>query len=188
MCLVIFLIVKYINKNYYSTTIPIQYNNKYENYNYDDGDNEESKEEINNKNYINKNLEKDKLLKIKKENERQKHLLELEKQSIMDIIDELSNINNDKIINNVKMSTNKNNFSNEYNDNIYYDNYNENQMFIDRNYLDETQSNFSQYSLISLNDMDVNDGYYNINKNINIKDKKSPNYVKGMYIESPFQE
>ena len=32
------------------------------------------------------------------------------------------------------------------------------------------------------------DGYYNINNNVNYKDKKSPNYIKGMYIESPYQE
>ena len=36
--------------------------------------------------------------------------------------------------------------------------------------------------------MGGNENFYNINKNINYKDKKSPNYVKGMYIESPFDE
>lgn len=202
MCLVIFLIVKYINKHYYSfTTTPIQNDNKYENYkyenySYDDDDTDEIEE--NKKKYIKKKLEKQKLLKLKKENERQKHLLELEKQSIMDIIDELSNINNQKINKNIKLINNEN-FNNEPDDNIYYNNnnnyyndnynnYNNNQMFIDRNYLDENQSNFSKYSLISSNDMDFNDGYYTVNRNINFKDKKSPNYVKGMYIESPFQE
>ena len=59
MCLVIFLIVKYINKNYYSsTTVPIQNDNKYENYQYlnNDYDDDDDTNEIEKKKMKDKNI------------------------------------------------------------------------------------------------------------------------------------
>lgn len=214
LCLVIFLIIKYINKNYYNNNLENYENNaiypkqqKYtktpkinfidendtddtNNSYYDnDEDNNEDFEEDPRK--IKQKLQKLKLLKIKKETERAKHLIELEKQSIMDIIDELSNINykkiqnNNHIINNTNINTNKFNSNNANN---FYKNYSNNDIYIDRDYLSENQSNFSQYSLIESNDIGHANDFYTINRNINYKDKKSPNYIKGMYIESPFEE
>lgn len=199
LCLVIFLIIKYINKNYYNDNnenftlnqqkIPIikQKINKNES-SYDDIDTDttddyEENYKINSR-MAKQKFKKEKLLKLQKENERQKHLLELEKQSIIDIIDELSNINNQKIIKNTNFLSQQtqNNITNPHLKNV------NNSMYIDTNYLEDEQSNFSQFSLISSNEMDFNDNYYNVRNNINYKDKNSPNYVKGMYIESPYQE
>ena len=55
-------------------------------------------------------------------------------------------------------------------------------------FFNENQQNFSDYSLIGSNDMYDNVSFYNVNKNTNYKDKKNPNYIKGIYIESPYDE
>lgn len=218
LCLVIFLIVKYINKNYYNDNN--NDNNNYENFNKnsnklpknnnkstvkfadDDYNNEtdeiEDDDDIQNTTAkkLKEKLTKQKLLKIKKETERERHLLELEKQSILDIIDELSNINyekiqtNNQVINNQVINHKNSPKINHYeNSNNNYYGFPNNDMYIDReDYLNENQSNFSQYSLIESNDLGSNNDYYTLKRNINYKDKKSPNYIKGMYIESPFEE
>lgn len=182
-CLVIFLIIKYINKNYYdvenfTSTKNIKHK-KIKNENDDEIDDYDDNDTF----YSNKmkhKLKKQKLLKMKKDAERERHLLELEKQSILDIIDELSNINYEKIQSNNNKIVNDNvNYQNNYE--------NFNTIHIDKDYLNENSQNYSNYSLIQSNEF-TNDGFYTINRNINYKDKKSPNYIKGMYIESPFEE
>lgn len=163
ICLVIFLIVKYLNKNYYN--ISENYNNPNEKY-FDDDDDDD-----NNYTKLRKKKEKkEKYIKLKKEIIKQKRLIELEKQSVLDIIDQLSKINNEELINN---SVNLNNLPQIQNPN---DDYLENHYYNDE----------PQISLMSANELD--DGnYYNI-QNANYKDKKSPNYINGIYIESPYQE
>ena len=209
LCLVIFLLIKYINKNYYSDNYDNfknnhdnSYNNKinikskvkFKNDNFDNNTDEtydtndtDDIEKINSKK-LKEKLTKQKLLKIKKENDRERHLLELEKQSILDIIDELSGINYEKIHKNNQVIHHKNKQQNN-NPNYNYHNNPNNNIYIDRdNYLDEPQTNFSEYSLIESNDMGSSNDFYTLKRNINYKDKKNPNYIKGMYIESPFEE
>ena len=225
LCLVIFLIVKYINKNYYTDT---EKKNEYkENFNYKSPKNKSKVIKQNSNNFNNdknyddeyfddeyhdddyynnedfddnevvddnyhkllqikklKKIKREKIMKIKKENEKKKHLLELEKQSILDIIDELSKINYEKIENNNKV-INQQKYNNDLNNDSNSD---LNYMYIDRNYINDNETQLSNYSLVNSDNYDYNDNYYSVNKNINYKDKKSPNYVKGIYIESPFEQ
>jgi hypothetical protein len=171
LCLVIFLIVKYINKNYYENTIhTIKNENDIEN-----------NEFLKNTNKIKKKLSKDKLLKIKRHNEKEKRLLELEKQTIMDIIEELSIINNEKMQHNNKIINQTDYLQDNYlQDNYLQENYSQNN-YLQDNYVD------NNFSLIN-NNIETSTDFYSINKNVNYKNKKSPNYIKGLYIETPFEE
>lgn len=251
LCLVIFLFIKYINKNYPDTQ-PEYFNdgnniyserdsyNKYNKHNKHNkhkhskiitNNNTDTKDdttdttnttnttdttdtqEATNKNsglkHLKKKLEKEKYNEILREKEKKKYLLELEKQSILDIIDELSTINYEKIKtnthilnNNNKQNTNNINYNKkkDYIDSDYVSNDYINNDYINNNYIAgpsesrfsslniNNDQNFSQYSLINYNDNYDSSPYYNIDKKINYKDKKNPNYIKGMYIESPYDE
>lgn len=221
LCLVIFLIIKYINKNYPDEEVNFAKNTNYKNKpntnnndntgtdtytdtdtNTDtDTDTDTNTDDTFEKEKIKKELKRQKLKEIKRETDRKKHLLELEKQSILDIIDEISNMNNEKIKNNIRTinqnTNNKVRHTQNYNrthDISHNNNYINEEYIIgpaesrSGSFFDENQANYSDYSLITSNDMYDNGSYYNINKNMNYKNKKNPNYVKGIYIESPYDE
>jgi hypothetical protein len=269
LCLIIFLIIKYINKNYPDEQQEFYYginnshnkinkthntkknmNNITNNENMDDTndtDNTNDTDDTNNTddtndtndtndaNYRNKSsistlkynkkkfkkkVKNDKYNELLRETEKKKYLLELEKQSILDIIDELSNANNKKIKKNTQIMeynkihgdkhkncnrtsnyVNNDYINNDYINNDYINNDHINNDYINNDYMTENRfntpsiiennQNFSQYSLINSDDNSGagdNSSYYNIRKNINYKDKKNPNYIKGIYMESPYDE
>jgi hypothetical protein len=148
------------------------------------------------RNNIKKKYKYNKYKELLKEQQRRKYLLQLEKQSILDIIDELSNINQQNIIKNMKPNvtkhTNNDYLNNDYLNNDYINNTNYTLEPIKNNESSlniNGTHNYPHYSLINseLNN-DNTSTFYNINKNINYKDKKNPNYIKGIYIESPYEE
>ena len=194
MCLVIFLVIRYINKNYNDENHNIKTKNnlitntktKTDTETDTDTDTDTDNNVSKDKKRIKKKLRYEKYKELLREQEKKKYLLELEKQSILDVIDELSNINQQKIIKNTEIikknnALKKNIPKNNYLENDYLENRNTDEM-IDNN------PQYSGYSLINSN-FDCGESlFYNVNKNINYKDKKNPNYIKGIYIESPYEE
>ena len=117
-------------------------------------------------------MEKIKLINYKKE-------LDKEKQQILSIIDELSNIND-----NETYMTNKNqmyldNDINTLSNNINTLNNNQNKYLSNNRHLNKSEQKLSSFND---NNDDNNSQYYNINGK---QDKKS-NEIDGLYIEPPF--
>ena len=144
-CLVVFFIIKYYNK-YTEEYINIDPVN------------------VNKCNTIKKKIKKN----ISKTN------LELEKKSILDIIDELSSLNY------VKIKQNNELIEKEYNNihSLEIPKYIEEDVELNNNYTE---------TLLFNNNIDSND-YYNINKNIDYNNKNDKNNIKGIYIDSPYAE
>lgn len=123
----------------------------------------QNKRDILKRNQLNKIREQKLKLKRKK-------LLELEKQSILDIIDELSTLNQQRI--------QQNKYNAEEDD--YY-----NDAYLDPPEIPDDNTTYDNYSLIN-NETPPDDVYYNINSNY--KNKKTTNFIDGIYIESPYDE
>ena len=151
-----------------------------------------SKQRINNEQKINKqnNNEKTKLIKYKKQ-------LDKEKEKILSIIDELSNLNNYEYLNSDTntnyTNTNKLKFYNEYEDesNIAHNSDDNSEYYdINNNFNDDTYTNTNklkfyneyEYETNIAHNSDDNSEYYDINKNFNDK----TNEIDGLYIEPPF--
>jgi large-conductance mechanosensitive channel len=193
LCLIIFLIIKYVNKNSESTP-----NNNLEDNDTTDTDTTDTTEANTNKT----RTKKEKLLKKKLSNEKKRQLLELEKQSILDIIDELSNINYKKIQTNNQMIKHAQSQAHDFIESKYVEpsehthinNYPQTNAFTNRmieqsNY--EPVEQFLQqedFSLINSNYLSDNNTYYNVNKNMDYTNENNPNYIKGLYIESPYEQ
>jgi len=205
--LVVFLIIKYYNK-YYSIDNFNNQNLDDVNYTNDNNNDEDYDDENNDENDYNNNLNttskySNKVKRKKRQNKnktnsqfykeqlKEKQLLELEKKSILDIIDELSSMNYSKMNTNTSIINKSiNNYTND--------------QYFNKSINDEV-NNYNDFSLIAPNpnsnpNLNPNSnpnenlytnntmGYLNINKNINYKDKKNPNVVNGVYIDSPFEE
>lgn len=173
--IIIFLIIRYYVKDY--DNYKIDENNKIEN------NKMFNKEKTKNKKYIDKFKNKSKKLEIER-NKLINYKIELdrEKQQILSIIDELSNINefdnynNYNIDNQIYLNHDINSsYSNNYNNNL-------NKYFSQMNnfYTKAHNDNDNGINLIPENDNTSN--YYDINK----KQDDKINEIDGLYIEPPF--
>ena len=149
--IIIFLIIRYFSK---------ESENMNQLHDYKENNYKENSKKIKQKN---RTIKSNDLIKYKKE-------LDNEKKKILQIIDELSNLNNISEI------------DNNYKNNINYIE-NNNELENANNYI---QKNFINIPQIKDNDeqnYDNNSVFYNFNK---INDEKKDNLINGMYIEPPF--
>ena len=185
LCLGIFLVIKYINKN-----------SEYDE-NITKNDDNTTQEETDTDDTKNPRTKKSKINSNKKDIKRE--LLELEKQSILDIIDELSNINYEKIQKNNEIIKQAQSQKYDYIENEYLEpaeqthinntpqsNIFTNKMAEYASYEPTTQS--LDYSLINSNYISDNNKYYNLTKKPDYANEDNPNYIKGIYIESPYEQ
>ena len=174
--IIIFLVIRYYVKDFESQNIE-----ESKNYNKSDGSSTQdiTDKEIN-KRLISKSkkleLEKLKLIKYKKE-------LDKEKQQILSIIDELSNINEyeNNIYNQIYLNQDINSiYSNNFNNLNNLNNYNQQQYLLTSTRAHNDNIIISNIDNRKDNMMDTN--YFDINKS---PDNKT-NEIDGLYIEPPF--
>lgn len=191
--IIIFLVIRYYIKDFdnnenklnlenYSDTNSTDYNNNLSD-SYSDSDSDNVDKIINNKKFIKKNkLEKNKIQKMNQIKRKQqiekiqllkyKKQLDKEKEKILSIIDELSNLNSNEY-------TNSQPYPNYLGQDIninYGTNYSNSQRFFN-----QAQDNLDNLDRLAHNHDDHSE-YYDINKNID----DDTNKIDGLYIEPPF--
>jgi hypothetical protein len=184
--IIIFLIIRHYIKDFdtFDSNKSNESNNTLNNNKINKGNQEKQNEKI--KSISRKNeMEKIKLINYKKE-------LDKEKQQILSIIDELSNINeyennkynNQKYLSESQINLNKNYVKDKDIGMIYSDNYNNNIKYFNQNpqFDPNTMAHNNNNINIINNEQDDISNYYDINK----KQTDIINEIDGLYIEPPF--